>query len=313
MQRSAIDTGLTVPPLQALLREPAAAWRRASTPWRLAYAVGTLLVLVGLAHGAAWLVVGGAWEGPVSFRKPFSFGLSFGMTTITLAWVADRLNLGRGAGWALLLPLALADISEVAWVSLQRARGVASHFNFDTPLDTALFNLMGGAAVAVAAVVVIAIAVLAFLRRTDDPALTLAFRVGLLLLLVAVAAGGAMIGLGVDRAAAGQTEDLVRWGEAGNMKVTHALGIHGMQVLSGLAVWLSATAVAADKRGRIVAVAAVAYTGLVIAGTLQWLDGRALLEVGLLDGVLWVASIITLAGVVVAALGAVRTPRPAAP
>lgn len=299
-------------PPRVLLREPAAAWRRAPAPWRLAYVVGVALMVVGLAHGIAWLAAGGAWEGPVSFRKPFSFGLSFGLTTITLAWVADRLHLSRRTGWALLFPLALADVSEVAWVSLQRARGVASHFNFDTVLDTALFEIMGGAAIGVAAVVVVAIAVSAFVRRADDPALTLAIRVGLLLLLVAMAGGGAMIGVGTQRALDGQTRDLVGWGTAGNMKVTHALGLHGVQVLSGLAVWLSATGLAAATRRRVVAFAAAGYTGLVAAGTIQWLDGRALSQVGWLDGVLTSASIVTLAGVAVVALRAARRPRPPA-
>lgn len=76
--------------MRALSDEPVAAWRRAPTPWRLAYAVGAVLILVGVAHGLVWLAVGGPWDGPVSFRKPYTFGVSFGLTTITLAWFADR-------------------------------------------------------------------------------------------------------------------------------------------------------------------------------------------------------------------------------
>ena len=61
-----------------------------------------------------------------------------------------------------------------------------------------------------------------------------------MLLLTAMIAGGAVIAVGNDRTADGQTHDLVQWGAAGNMKVTRALGLHGTQVLAGLAVWLSA-------------------------------------------------------------------------
>lgn len=295
-------------PIRTLWAEPAAAWRRAPASWRVAYAVGATLMLVGLGHGVAWLVVGGAWEGPVSFRKPFSFGLSFGLTTITLAWFADRLHLGRAAAWALLV-LAAANTTEVIWVSLQRARGVASHFNFTTPLDTALFVVLGAGAIGISAIATLVLTVLAFRRRTDDPALTLAIRVGLVLLLIAMIGGGAMISVGNDRAELGQTQDLVRWGAAGNMKVTHALALHGMQVLSGLAVWLSATATTAAMRARIVAIAAVGYTGLVIAGTVQWLNGRALLDVAWSDGLVWLASILTLTAVALTALRAARSPR----
>jgi hypothetical protein len=34
------------------------------------------------------VVTGGSWEGPVSWRKPMSFGLSFGVTLATIGWVA---------------------------------------------------------------------------------------------------------------------------------------------------------------------------------------------------------------------------------
>jgi hypothetical protein len=263
----------------------------------------------GVAHGIAWLIVGGAWDGPVSFRKPFGFGLSFGVTTITLAWFADRLGLGRRVGWLLLVPLAVANATEVMWVTVQRARDVASHFNVATTLDMALYVIVGAGAITVTTVVIVVLAALAFTRRSDDPALTLAIRVGLALVLVAVAGGVTMIMVGNARAEAGQTDALVQWGPAGDMKVTHFLGLHGMQVLSGLAVWLSATTMPAAARTRILAIAAVAYSGLVAAGTLQWLDGRALTQPGPLDGTLSVLSMATLTAVAVSAL---RTPRVAA-
>ena len=58
-------------------------WRQAGPAQRFAYLVGGTLILVGLAHLAAWLVLGGAWQGPVSLRKPTTFGISFGLTTST--------------------------------------------------------------------------------------------------------------------------------------------------------------------------------------------------------------------------------------
>ena len=116
-------------------------WRRAGPAQRFASLVGGALILVGLAHLAAWLVIGGAWQGPVSFRKPTTFGISFGLTTVTLAWITGHLQLTERTRWLLLGPLAVADSYEVAWVATQRWRGVASHFNFATTLDYALFLL----------------------------------------------------------------------------------------------------------------------------------------------------------------------------
>jgi len=82
-------------------------WQQAR-PWqRLGYLVGGALILVGLAHLVAWLVVGGAWAGPITFRKPTTFGISFGLTTVTLAWVAGQLRISDRTGWLLLVPLAV--------------------------------------------------------------------------------------------------------------------------------------------------------------------------------------------------------------
>jgi hypothetical protein len=97
----------------------AGAWRQARPAQRFAYAVGSCLILVGLAHLAAWLAVGGAWQGPVSFRKPTTFGISFGLTTITLAWITGRLQISDRTRWLLLGPLAAANAYEVAWVAVQ--------------------------------------------------------------------------------------------------------------------------------------------------------------------------------------------------
>jgi hypothetical protein len=163
-------------------------WRQARPAQRFASLVGGALVLVGLAHLAAWLVVGGAWQGPVSFRKPTTFGISFGLTTITLAWLTGRLQISDRIGWLLLGPLAAADSFEVAWVAVQRWRGVASHFNFATTLDTALF-LTGAAAITVTVTVIAALTVLAFTRLRAAPSMAVAVRAGLLVLLVAQGVG----------------------------------------------------------------------------------------------------------------------------
>jgi hypothetical protein len=145
-------------------------WRQARPAQRLAYVARGALVLAGLAHLAAWLAVGGAWQGPVSFRKPATFGISFGLTTITLAWVTGRLRISGRIRWLLLGPLALADTAEVAWVAVQRWRGVASHFNFATTADTALF-LGGAAAIAVTVTVTVALTVLAFTNMRAAPSI----------------------------------------------------------------------------------------------------------------------------------------------
>jgi hypothetical protein len=150
-------------------------------------------------------------------------------------------------GWLLLVPLVVADTSEVVWVSVQRWRGVASHFNDDTTLDNVLFIVMGGAAVAVTATVILVMTVLAFTSMRASPSMALAIRAGLLILLVGQGVGGWMIGHGVGPASEGVTDGLTTFGAAGVMKVPHAVAIHGIQVLPALA-WLLSFAGLPERR-----------------------------------------------------------------
>ena len=63
----------------------------------ISYGVGGLLLASGLLHLAILLGSGGTWAGPLSLRKPMVFGLSFGVTLITITWVASFLNLSDRA------------------------------------------------------------------------------------------------------------------------------------------------------------------------------------------------------------------------
>src|SRR6266540_4019989 len=272
-------------------------WQQARPAQRFAYLVGGALILVGLAHLVAWLAVGGAWQGPVSFRKPTTFGISFGLTTITLAWVTGHLRISDRTRWLLLGPLAAADTTEVAWVSTQRWRGVASHFNFATTLDTSLF-LLGAAAIAVTVTAILALTVLAV-------------RVGLLILLVAQGVGGWMIGHGVGPASDGVTQGLTTFGAAGVMKVPHAVAMHAVQVLPGLAWLLSFVAVRERRRLGLVGVATVGYVALVAVSLLQTAAGLAPLDLGVAAAVLSLLGLLLLGVASLAALLALRTPTPA--
>jgi len=286
-------------------------WRDARPPQRFAYVVGAALIVAGLAHLAAWLLVGGAWAGPVSFRKPTTFGISFGLTTITLAWVAGHLRISDRARWLLLGPLAVADTSEVVWVSVQRWRGVASHFNFATSLDTRLF-LLGGAAIAVTVTVILVLTVLAFTAMQATPSMPLAIRAGLLILLVAQAVGGWMIQHGVGPASDGQTVGLTTFGTAGVMKVPHAVAIHAIHVLPALAWLLSFATLGERRRMGLVGMATLGYIALVAVSILQTANGLAPLDVGVVAAVLYLLGVGLLGAAFVATLLALANPLPAA-
>jgi hypothetical protein len=287
----------------------AGAWRQARPAQRFASLVGGTLVLVGLAHLAAWLVVGGAWQGPVSLRKPTTFGISFGLTTITLAWITGHLQITERTRWLLLGLLAVADTYEVAWVAVQRWRGVASHFNFVTTLDTSLF-LAGAAAITITVTVIVAVTVLSFTRLRAAPSMAVAVRAGMLMLLVAQGVGGWMIGHGVGPAGEGVTQGLTTFGAAGVMKVPHATAMHAVQVLPGLAWLLSFAALPERQRLGLVWAATTGYAALVAVSLLQTAAGLAPLDLGVAAAVLSLLGILLLGTAFTAALLALRQPTP---
>src|SRR5215470_6765022 len=96
---------------------------------RIAYVIGALLILAGLFHLAVFAVRGGPWEGPVSWRKPTTFGVSFGLTLMTVTWVTSYVRIASRARAALLAIFAADCIVEVAGITIQAWRHVPSHFN----------------------------------------------------------------------------------------------------------------------------------------------------------------------------------------
>ena len=102
-----MEAQLASPSLPGRLRASLAGeWRPPGPAQRFTCLIGGALVLAGLARQAAWLVVGGAWQDPVSFRKPTT-GISFALTTVTPAWVTGRLRIADRTRSLLLDPLAL--------------------------------------------------------------------------------------------------------------------------------------------------------------------------------------------------------------
>src|ERR1700760_290947 len=125
---------------------------------KLCYAVGAALIVSGLAHLAVLIVGGGTWFGPVSFRKPMTFGLSFGLTLITIAWVSSYLPLGpRLRRWS-LGAFMVACVAEVALITVQAWRHVPSHFDMATPFDSVVARVLAaGGAVLVAVIAVLTV------------------------------------------------------------------------------------------------------------------------------------------------------------
>jgi hypothetical protein len=301
--RPPTPTGLagTASPMGSLGAAVRGWWAAAAGYQRLAYLVGAGLILVGLAHAGLWALAGGPAAGALSWRKPTSFGLSFGLTTLTLGWVATYLPVRPAIGWTAAGLLCAATTYEVAWVSVQHARGVPAHFNDTTPLDERLF-IAGAVMVAIAIAVIAAMTLAAFVRISAPAPMALAIRAGLVGLLAAQATGVWMLGHGLallDADADPTLQSMSTFGAAGSMKFAHAVPMHAIQVLAVLAWLLSRSGLPQRRQTRLVALAVVGYGGLF--GVALWRTSSGLGPVEPLDastlGYLLAAALVTPAAV----------------
>jgi hypothetical protein len=229
---------------------------------RAAYWTGGLLMFSGIIHLAIVLTHGGTWEGPLSLRKPATFGLSFGLTLINVTVIASALPI-KNRSRALLLGLfTAACVVETFLVSLQAWRGVPSHFNVETPVDAAIAQTLAlGGFTLVAIIIVLTVAVFRH-GRTLPAAFGLAIRAGFVALLGAQVAGAVMIATGMRLVFGGDPHRAYATG--GWLKPVHGVLMHGILVLPLLA-WLMART-NWDERSQIRGVyAAIAVYALVVA------------------------------------------------
>jgi hypothetical protein len=280
------------------------AWSRDPRAWPLV-AVGGLLVASGLAHVVVWGVMGGPWEGAVTWRKPILFGISGGLTAVSLGWGWSCLARRRGdtaAAWITAGCLAV----EVLLIDLQRWRGVASHFNRSTRLDSVLYDLMG-LLILVVTLAAIDLAVRSLVRgpqatRPGERSLTadmlLALRAGLWLLVLSCGLGVWVSLLGDIRVARGLAPE--RLGAAGVPKFPHGVAIHAIQWLPILA-WAAGLAGIAEARRRVlVGLSAVAGALLVVYALWQTLAGRDRFDASPATACLLALAVVLLAWPVVA-------------
>ena len=246
------------------------------------------LVLIGsgLGHFLLWTVSGQNWEGDVSLRKPALFGLSTGVTVLSLSLLWSRLNPVRFDS-TLKVSTAIAAVIEVLLISLQYWRGAPSHFNHSTALDLAIH-------VGMDLCIVVLFAVILFLTfrsirdlRTNNPE-HIAIIHGMLMLTISCVIGFVILGLGFYQQSEGL--DPSTFGKAGVMKFPHGMAIHAIQWLWGIA-WLSAmTNSKHGLKNRLIVSASYGFWGLLLFSLIQTFSGRARFDVSFFQSLLLIVS-----------------------
>lgn len=221
---------------------------------RACFRIGAALIAVGLVHLLVQGVLGGPWTGPVSWRKPVTFGLSFGVTLISVTWVASFLRLGdRARRWT----LGAVAAASVALIVVQAWRGVPSHFNLATTLDAAIARVLAAGG----GVLIVVLTTLFVLSLRPQPQLLTtmarAVRVGFATLVGALAVGATMIVIGVTQVVAGDPQ--AAYATGGSLKPAHFAAMHGIAILPGLAWLTSYTSWTDRRRARVVALGTAGY------------------------------------------------------
>jgi len=254
---------------------PTAPWYRDPRAGQLVV-VGLVLVASGLAHLLVWALLGGPWEGPVTWRKPILFGISGGLTSLSCGWVWANLPERRGDRW-LAAAAAWALMVEVFLIDLQKWRGVASHFNRATPLDSFLYDAMGVLILFVTAVIVDLTARLFRSTAAMTPDMLLAARAGMVFLVISCGLGIWVSVNGDMRMAEGLEPE--RYGAAGVPKFPHGAVIHAIQWLPAVAWAARRAGLAVAARRRLVVAATVATAALLAFSLVQTLTGHARFDI----------------------------------
>lgn len=264
-------------------------WHRPLMLLSAAMAVTAVVSLVGLVVDDRVLVGSPIW------LKPFKFSVSLGIYGVTWAWLMSlRPRPSRLLWWAGTV-IAVASAVEMAVLLTQVVRGRMSHFNTSTPLDGALFSVMGMTVTVLWTATLVAALLLAFRRLGDRPAQR-AIRLGMGISLVGLALGGLMLGqdsgvegitgahsVGVPDGGPGMP--ITGWSTTGgDLRVPHFVGMHALQALPLLAMALAALAGRFPRlgdeavRARLVVLGGVLYAGLTAVVTWQALRGQPLVR-----------------------------------
>lgn len=267
-----------VPTDRGVLQLVVAAARQADR--RLLAIAGALLALVPPTVIAA-LLDDRMLDGENVWLKPLKFELALAIYAATLAMMVPlagaRAAASGGARWLARL-FAIGAGVEMSWIIFQAARGTRSHFNETTPIEGAMYSVMGVLAV-VLVVAPLVLAPSAWRERTGG--LRAGILAGLALNLLLGGTIGSMLAepeyefIGGAATPEGGLPFLGWLTTGGDLRIAHFLGLHALQAM------VVAGIVASSWRPRTGTVAVLLFAAAWTAAT-GWIVALALRGVGVM-------------------------------
>jgi hypothetical protein len=243
----------------------------------------------GLAWGVWWnvaLLAGSVAALPFDHRsilglnpwvKPIKFEISVIVFLVTIACMIsalDGMEFATSKAW-LGWGFGVAMIVENSIIALQAARGVRSHMNYDTPLDAALFSVMG---IFIVVNTLMAAWLLVLWFRTQGalpPAAVWGIRLGLAMLLAGSLEGVRMVAHGSHTVGAADGLSglpFVNWSlRYGDLRVAHFFALHALQLFPLAGIALARTHLRTDMQ-----ISALFGFVLVYGGAVWWMFAEAM-------------------------------------
>lgn len=187
--------------------------------------------------------------------KPIKFLISGGIYLTTMAWVVQYLKEYPRKQKLYSFSFSIAMSVEMICIIVQAIRGERSHFNETSPLNGIIFSLMG--MFILYNTVILFLMMLDFFRKKIEiqPDMLWAIRLGLILILLASLEGGLLVANKahtVGAADGGPGLWFLNWStKFGDLRVSHFIGMHGIQLLPLTAYLLASMKQSASLRKRI--------------------------------------------------------------
>lgn len=282
--------------LENAVRDLAGLWVQSPRSRQILYASGLLLVASGIFHVGVIAYRRGSWSGPLSWRKPILFGLSGGITTLSIAWVVGLVAASLPESSSLLawepaydLSFAVLMTFEIGLITLQTWRGVASHFNIATPVDRTIATLMA-LSIFLITIEIFLLTLAAFWPLAAAADLALAARAGLILLFIGCLLGFWSASYGTKRVMQRQAPEI--YGARGVMKFPHGLPLHAIQYLPVQSWLMAQLRLGETTRFDLVAASALGISLLTVYALLQTLGGRARFEFSPVSALLFAVALL---------------------
>ncbi|MEP6923980.1 MAG: hypothetical protein ABI954_05925 [Pyrinomonadaceae bacterium] len=204
---------------------------------------GVFLMLLGAFHLVIQLIAPRPWESNIGWRKPILFGLSTGITLVSLSWVVAVVKNRRE--WVPAAIVSVLACAEVLIITIQTWRSVPAHFNNGSAVDQMLANSIDAMLVLIT-LTIFYLTWQSFKSQNIESDWLLSLRLGMIYLSFSCLLGFGVAIYGNLRLGIGGDPTVVN--PNGVPKFIHGMPLHALQILPALVFFLRLVNTNIDRR-----------------------------------------------------------------